>query len=304
MICNDCEKEYNETLKNGICHSCSIRKGLQKEKYIPYKELPEEEKIKLESRRKYSSDIYHKNKEKMEFSNNEELDELIDNDTIEYIKKGFIEAGLDETIDIDYDLDLLKSFVSLFQNIGKPIKKEEYDKQRQDLSKKIRVFDKYVEDILHDLENLSFVEDVDEVHKLEQLYGKKLRIIRTYRRRFRNKDEILRLTYKLQNLLIKPEIKITDTLNEIVGFIRAIENGFYNRAVEDSRDNKKLLGLFKFRCNCDIVSNTSDRKIIKINEIVQAKDQNEAKENLINVLRNRYGESVIWSKVKISKLGR
>ena len=94
------------------------------------------------------------------------------------------------------------------------------------------------------------------------------------------------------------------TSKDIDLFINSVKYKIYNKIVESPKSDKKLLGLFKFRVTCDIVSNSTNRKILKINEVVQGKNKDDAKEVIIQSLKTRYGDDVIWSRMKINFLGR
>ena len=90
---------------------------------------------------------------------------------------------------------------------------------------------------------------------------------------------------------------------EVNNFLRATEGKIYNRMVENSVNDNKLLGLRRYRLECSVASNTiQDRKIVKVTETVQATDPDSAREKFIGILRERYGESVLWDRIRIERL--
>lgn len=312
MICNDCGKETNKIYsnnrfsKNKLCRSCYQRLCILKEKYIPYNLLSEEQRHKIDLNRKNNS-TYNKRKVKdndKSLSNKNislkakiklnKLQENIENN----IKEAFKKVNLDDKVIIDNDYKELRSILDIIIILQDNSNKEKINKEREILRKKVEVLDKYIIDILHDLES------IEEDNEEEQLLAaKKLSTIRKIRREIKNKEETLKLGLKFRKLVSGPSDQLESFKKEVNNFLRATEGKIYNRMVENPKNDNKLLGIKRYSLECNIISNqVQDRSIVKVREIITSTSPEQAKENFISILRNRYGDSVIWDNIKIERL--
>lgn len=316
MICSHCGKETDKAFlinKDNVCRSCKQRASILKDKYIPYNNLSQEEKIKIDNQRKYNS-TYNKRKSTTndkslveeiinpndllnEIENNIDNSELR-NEVTNNIKDAFKKVGLDEEIDVNNNYDELRTILKIISVIQENRDKEQVNIKRENLRKKVDVLDKYIIDILHDLESI----EPDNIEK-QLLAARKLSIIRKYRRELKNKDETLKLVMKFKKLVPSQDEHLNNYKKEVNNFLHATEGKIYNRMVENSKNDNKLLGIRKYRLECSIASNTiKDRKIIKVSEVVQETDPDSAREKFISILRERYGEGVLWDRIRIERL--
>ena len=321
MICSDCGKEVEKVYSNdrfsrsNLCRSCHQRLNILKENYKPYNSLSEDEKHKIDVQRKNNS-TYNKrksqNNDKSLVDKNKALnDEIglneihieVDQDELKKeiesnIREAFKKVSLDDNIEMNNDYNELKSILNIISIMQDNKNKEQINSKREILRKKVDVLDKYIIDILHDLES---IESDNEEKQL--LAAKKLSIIRKFRREIKNKEETLKLIMKFKKLVPSQDEHLDNYKKEINNFLRATEGKIYNRMVEDSKNDNKLLGIRRYRLQCSVASNTiQNRKIIKVNEIVQATDPDSAREKSISILRDRYGESVLWDRIRIERL--
>lgn len=321
MICNDCGKETekvysnNKFSKDKICRSCYQRLNILKERYKPYNLLSDEERHKIDLQRKNNS-TYNKRKSKSNNKslsnkksslndkiglneiqidiNQDQLKEEIENN----IKEAFKKVNLNDTLEMNNDYNELRSILSIISIIQENKNKEQINNKREILRKKVDVLDKYIIDILHDLESI----ELDNKEK-QLLAAKKLSIIRKFRREIKNKEETLKLIMKFKKLIPSQDEHLDNYKKEVNNFLRATEGKIYNRMVEDSKNDNKLLGIRRYRLECSVASNTiQNRKIVKVSEIVQATDPDSAREKFISILRERYGEEVLWDKIRIERL--
>lgn len=321
LICNDCGKSVDKVYTNNkfsrshICRSCYQRLNILKENYKPYNSLSEQEKHKIDAQRKNNS-TYNKRKskgnEKSLSNKNISLNDKIGLNEIEInidqeklkgeiennIKEAFKKVNLDENIEVNNDYNELRSILNIISIIQENKNKEQVNAKREILRKKVDVLDKYIIDILHDLESI----EPDNTEK-QLLAAKKLSIIRKFRREIKNKEETLKLIMKFKKLVPSQDEHLDNYKKEVNNFLRATEGKIYNRMVEDSKNDNKLLGIRKYRLECSVASNTiQDRKIVKVNEVVQATDPDSAREKFISILRDRYGTEVLWDRIRIERL--
>lgn len=321
MLCSHCGKEVDKIFpignkfKENVCRSCKQRASILKDKYIPYNLLSQEEKNKIDSQRRYNS-TYNKRKtntnEKSLANENISLKDLnllnrieikldqeeLKNEIVNNIKEAFKKVNLDDEIEVDNDYSELRTILNIISIIQENKNKEQVNAKREILRKKVDVLDKYIIDVLHDLES---IEPDNEEKQL--LAAKKLSILRKYRRELKNKDETLKLIMKFKKLIPSQDEHLQNYKKEVNNFLKATEGKIYNRMVENSVNDNKLLGLRRYRLECSVASNTiQDRKIVKVTETVQATDPDSAREKFIGILRERYGESVLWDRIRIERL--
>ena len=85
-ICPDCGKERDELTVQGICAKCKTRKNNaihRRKVYIPYINLSEEEKLKIDHMQSASTKAYEEKRKKLNSNNNTEEIPLLDIPTIE-----------------------------------------------------------------------------------------------------------------------------------------------------------------------------------------------------------------------------
>ena len=297
-ICPDCLEEVEILTTSGLCRTCNRRKSIMKENYIAIKALPEKDRVRILKLRENSKKNYNKIKEQEDLPNkeidkkdSEDLYKTLEKEISENLDTAYKKLNLPEESSMDVSSDL-KNILSLI-NVLLYYDAKKADEQKQTISKKIEVIDKYMIDIQHNIEHKSF--DDDEGLLLE---AKKQNIIREIRRDLKDKEKSLLISKKFFKLINRDVTKLNDTKREITGFMKSMETEMYHPYVENPKSDYKILGLHKFRCECQVTSLHTQRKILKISEIVTGKDSDNAKEEFIKLLRERYGQEVVWTSIK------
>lgn len=301
LICQECLQEVERFREECICDICYNRRKRMGSKYIPFKNLTDKQKSDLLKSREYNKK-YLKRKS-IENKTNEEIVNSFDHNVMKEeinsnLKEAFKKVELDEEIIQDDNtnskINNLNYLLEVLNEIS-DFDKTKIEEQKAKVNKKISVIDNYIIDILHNLENT----DLDDRESI--LYeGTKVIMLRKIRRKYKNEEKVLILKKKAFLSINKDLVKLNDAKKEIQSFKNSLNNHFYNPYVENPNNDDRILGLHKYRCQCKITSLNTDRKVIQFNEIIKAKSQDDAKEVAIQLLREKYGESVIWTKMYIS----
>ena len=323
MICKDCGANVEKILiSEGICDSCLRRKKYMKEKYIPLKTLPEKELNKILSQRKYAKNHINKVKERRNLKNtleNEDNNDIIgidlktekeqilevnmddlEKELLDNITQAFEKSNLDDEILIKNNYNELEIILKAIESINyNTLSQEDYETKREVIRKKVDVLDKYIIDILHNLEII----DINDTEK-QIIEVKKLARLRKIRREFKNRYELLRYLHTFSDLMKKEDngIKFSKTCKSGEMFLNSIKYKIYNKVVENpesKKAEKKLLNLRTYEITCDVVSSQTNRKIIKYLKFVEASSKDEAIEIAKDLIKQQYGNDSIWSKMKV-----
>lgn len=299
--CPHCDNKVS-ILKEGLCETCYRRKRIMKDKYIPFLELSEKEQKEIIKMREYNQKYLEKSKknkvkskkvkEQKTSKNNiqEKLEKEINQNLLEAYKKLDIDKNnLDVNIvnDINSILDVI--------NIILYYDKEKCDLQKSIITRRIDTIDKYIIDILHNIENVEFDDDNDLL-----LESKKVQILRRIRRQYKNKEKSLQMSKKFFQCISANTDKLNDIKKELNSFIGALDSRYYNPYVEEPKSDRKILGLHKFKCACKVTSSQTERKILKFNEVILATGTDDARNKVIEILREKYGSDVVWTTIYIN----
>lgn len=298
MNCTDCGST-TEKLVDGLCRSCRMRKANLKDRYIPLKDLDEKQRSKIEAMRNNSQKYYNKKandkNNTMETKTEDVNIDDLKNEIFGNLKLAFEKSELDDKIVIENNYDELDSIIKALQVlIKKQVTKDSYEKERENIRKKVDILDKYIIDVLHNLESID-IENTNE----QIIEVKKLALLRKIRRELKNLDEITKYTYTLSNLVSNSESRFPKICKEAELFLNSVKYKLYNKIIESPKNDKKLLGLHKYTVTCSVVSSTTNRKIIKVTKQLEGTSNNDVKEKFIEELKTQYGDDVIWSKMSI-----
>lgn len=298
-ICPDCMEEVEILKENGLCPTCSRRKAIMKEKYIAIKSLSEKDRKRILKLRESSKKLYNKNKKEEKpqeikeiksRNRNEELHKELEKEILENLENAYKKLNVEEDVEMDVVTDL-NNVLNVINTLTYYDAKKAED-QKQLVTKKIDIIDKYMIDIQHNIEHKDF--DDDEGLLLE---AKKQNILRDIRRKLKDKEKSLTISKKFFKTINRDLTRLGDIKKDITGFMKSMEVEMYNPYVENPKSDIKILGLHKYRCECQITSSTTNRKVIKISEIIHGKNPDNVKDELIKILRNRYGQDVIWTNI-------
>lgn len=306
LICQGCLEEVDsfKDEKQYLCSTCYRRKRRMGEKYIAVRDLPEKEKVKLLNKRKYDK-AYLENKAKSKIRNEKikqtklenkykEMDEEIEQNLKDAFKKIQIDESIIKEATIEDKTKKLDEVVNMIDEILN-FDKAKAEEQKAEVNKKVSTIDNYIIDILHTLENTD-LEDEDTILR----EGIKIIKLRKIRREYKNEEKVIMLKKKAFLAINKDTVKLNDSRKEIQSFKCSLSSKFYNPYVENPNNDDRILGLHKYRCQCKVTSSTTERKIIQFNEIVKAKNQEEAKQKVIEIIRERHGEDVVWTTIYAS----
>lgn len=292
-------------LKDGLCGTCYRRKRIMKDKYIPFLELSEKEQKEIIKMREYNQKYLEKSKKNKVKTKNKKIKEQKinkNNDIQEKLEKEINQNLLEayKKLDIDkndLDIDVINDINSILDiiNIILYYDKEKCDLQKSMITKRIDTIDKYIIDVLHNIENAEFDDDKDLL-----LESKKIQILRRIRRQYKNKEKSLQMSKKFFQCISANTDKLNDIKKELNCFITALDSRYYNPYVEEPKCDKKILGLHKFKCTCKVTSSQTERKILKFNEVVLAKNTDDARNKVIEILREKYGNDVVWTTIYIN----
>ena len=300
FTCPHCNTNVS-ILKEGLCETCFRRKSRLKERYVPFINLSQKEQEEVLRQRKYNKKVNEKSKktkERIKKSNETkqknklnnlqvELEKEINENLSNAYKKLDIEE-IDSNINVINDVNTILNMLNIILYYDK----SKCESQKNLVSNKIATIDKYIIDILHNIENSEFEDD--ELHSHE---SKKIYILRQIRRDLKNKEKALEMSKKFFNLINPNKDKLNDMKKDLNCFINALDNHYYNPYVEEPKSDKKILGLHKFRCECKVTSSTTDRKVLQHNEVIIASNSDDAKNKMIEKLREKYGNDVVWTTI-------
>lgn len=303
LICQECLSEVERFKEDNICDTCFKRKIRMGSKYIPFKNLSDKDKSDILKSREYNRKRILKDKEtterlksvsiKIDYGNLK--DEINTNLTNAFnklnIDNKIPDINKEENEENNSEINKLDELLEIIEEISN-FDKNKIEERKAQVNKKVSTIDNYIIDILHNLENLELDED-DKI--LEE--AKKIIILRNIRREYKNEEQTLILKKKAF-LNIKDPTRLSDIKKEIQSFKRSMKTKHYNPYVENPK-NDRILGEHKFRCQCDALSNNTERKVVKFNEVIKAKNQEDAKNKVVEKLRDQYGNSVVWSKINV-----
>ena len=301
--CPHCNNTVS-VLKEGLCLTCYRRKHILKDNYIPFINLSQREQKEILKQREYNKKFNKKVNEAKRKTNKSKkakvtskcndrinLEKEINNNLVNAYKKLNIEEKDNSNVNIIDDVNTILNMINIILYYDK----NKCETQKSLISKKIDVIDKYIIDILHNIENSKFGDD--EIHSHE---SKKIYILRQIRRDLKNKEKALEISKKFFNLINPDKDRLNDMKKDLNCFINALDDHYYNPYVEQPKSDEKILGLHKFRCECKVTSPTTNRKIIKYSEMITASNSYDAESKLIENLRQKYGEDVIWSTIYVN----
>lgn len=286
-------------LKEGLCETCYRRKRLMKDKYVPFLELSESEQKKILKTREYNQRFLEKAKnnkiknqkvKEVKIKNDNNMQEKLEKEINQNLTDAYKKLNIDSNLNIDIVNDV--NSVLNIVNIILYYDKEKCESQKSIISKKIDIIDKYIIDILHNIENADFDNDNILLHE-----SKKVQILRNIRRQYKNKEKSLQISKKLFQLLNVNVDKLNDIKKDLNCFIGALDTRYYNPYVEEPKSDKKILGLHKFRCECKLTSSQTNRKVLKFSEVILATGSDDAKDKTIQALREKYGNDVVWTTI-------
>lgn len=307
MNCPDCNTEIDY---EGLCSSCKRRKAILKDKYQPLKDLPIEQREKLLTQRKYSIKYNQKHKKEKQTASvlGKDLNKVfkkvnmeeINSEVLKNISSAFEKSDLDQDILIKNDYSELETILKAIETINyNTISEEDYELKREKIRKKVDILDKYIIDILHNLESIPIDDTENQIIEV-----KKLAQLRKIRREFKNRYELLKYIHSFTKLLQDEKgYNFSKICKEGEMFLNSIKYKIYNKIVESpttKKANMKLLNLRNYNVTCDIVSAKTNRKIIKFSKVIEATTKEDAGERAKALIKEEYGEDSVWSKLKVN----
>lgn len=300
FICPDCNENVS-ILKEGLCDKCRRRKNILKEKYIPFINLSEKEKEKVIKSRT-SSNKYLENKKKKEDKVKKQKQTRKLNKHNIKIKE--LEEEVNNNLKLAYEKLNINTEPKYVLSLYNPVivldlidtiysyDKQEFENQKAIVTKKIDTIDKYIIDILHNIEHLDINDDEQQLYE-----SKKIKILREIRRDLKNKEKSIQMCKKFFNSLCIDKTKLNDIKKDLNNYVNAIDSQYYNPYVEEPKTDKKILGLHKYRCSSKICSSKTNRKILFYKKEVTANNTDDAKNKFIELIRADYGEDSVWEKI-------
>lgn len=292
-------------LKEGLCETCYRRKRIMKDKYVPFLELSEKEQKEILKTRQYNQKYLEKSKKnkiktknkktkEQKANKNNDMQEKLEKEINQNLLEAYKKLEIDKN---DLDINIVNDVNSILNivNILLYYDKEKCDLQKSIITKRIDTIDKYIIDILHNIENTEFDDDNELL-----IESKKVQILRRIRRQYKNKEKSLQMSKKFFQCICANTDKLNDIKKELNSFIGALDSKYYNPYVEEPKSDKKILGLHKFKCTCKITSSQTERKILKFNEVVLATGTDDARNKVIEILREKYGSDVVWTTIYIN----